>query len=90
MQMAALVQANPAYPNEKIVNGYKKTMTRFVDRTPLPELLATQEGLYRLERQTVLDLKQAVIQWMAGLETKRRKYAALIEQLDYTVEHPNY
>ncbi|MFZ2633669.1 MAG: hypothetical protein WA081_11115 [Desulfosalsimonadaceae bacterium] len=90
MQLAVLVQLNPAYPNEKIVSGYKKTMTRLVDRTPLPELLATQEGLYRLDRQTVLDLKQTALQWMAGLEAKRRECAALIEQLDYTVEHPNY
>jgi hypothetical protein len=90
MQLAALVQENPAYPNEKIVNGYKKTMARLMDGTSLPELLATQEGLYRLDRQTVLDLKQDALKWMAGLEAKRREYAALIEKLDYTVEHPNY
>lgn len=90
MQLAALVQENPAYPNEKIVNGYKKIMARLMDGTPLPELLATQEGLYRLDRQTVLDLKQDALKWMAELEAKRREYAALIEKLDYTVEHPNY
>jgi len=89
MKLAGLVRENPTYLNDNIVSGYKKTMTRLVEGTPLPELLSTQEGLYRLELQTVLDLKQSALQWMAGLEAKQRECAALIEQLDYTVEHPN-
>lgn len=88
MKLEALVQENPVYLNDQIVSNYKKTMARLLDGTTLPELLATQRGLYRLEKQTVLDLKEATLAWKAGLEAKQRECAALIEQLEYTVEHP--
>ena len=65
-------------------------MNRLIAGTAVPELLSTQEGLYRLDRETVLQLREEAVQWASGLEAKRQECDALIAQLDYTVAHPNY
>ncbi|MFZ2633921.1 MAG: hypothetical protein WA081_02615 [Desulfosalsimonadaceae bacterium] len=87
IKQAALPYVNP---NDKVVNTYKQTMNRLITGTAVPELLSTQEGLYRLERETVLQLREEALQWAAGLEAKRRECDALIAKLDYTLAHPNY
>ncbi|MFZ2631417.1 MAG: hypothetical protein WA081_18740 [Desulfosalsimonadaceae bacterium] len=87
MKQAAIPYENP---NQKIVNRYKKTMSRLISGSVTPELLSTQEGLYRLDRETLLQLKEDAAKWVAALEAKAEECAALITQVDYTVAHPNY
>jgi len=87
IKQAALPYVNP---NDKVVNTYKQTMNRLIAGAAVPELLSTQEGLYRLERETVLQLREEAVRWAAALEAKRQECDALIAQLDYTVAHPNY
>ena len=77
-------------PNEKIVNDYKQTMRRMLSKTAVPELLRSPERLYRLERETLLQLKADAAGWMTALEAKLEEYVALIVQADYSVAHPNY
>jgi hypothetical protein len=87
LKQGALPDINP---NEKVVSDYKLTMQRMIAKTAVPELLRTPEGLYRLERETLLQLKADAVGWVTALEAKLEEYAALIVQVDYTVEHPNY
>jgi len=87
IKQAALPYINP---NDKVVNTYKQTMNRLIAGTAVPELLSTQEGLYRLERETVLQLREEAVRWGAGLAARQQECDALIAQLDYTLAHPNY
>jgi hypothetical protein len=64
-------------------------MAKLIDSPPLPELLATRAGLCLLEQETLTDLKQAAAEWIDRLEARQMEYVALIEQLDYTIQHPN-
>jgi len=80
-------------PSERIASDYRKTLHRLTVATAnvaVPDLLTQQEGLYRLDRQTLLQLKESASQWISALEAKLEECAALIAQVDYTVAHPNY
>ncbi len=87
IKQAALPYVNP---NDKVVNTYKQTMNRLIAGAAVPELLSTQEGLYRLQRETVLQLREEAVQWASGLAARQQECDALITQLDYTLAHPNY
>jgi hypothetical protein len=71
-------------PPERIVGDYRKTLHRLTVATAnaaIPELLTHQEGPYRLDSQTLLQLKESASQWISALEAKLEECAALIAQL---------
>lgn len=70
IKLSALLYENPAYVNQKIVTDYKKTVERGIKGMVLPELLSTQDGLYRLDREILLQLKADAAGWVSALEAR--------------------
>ena len=90
---AAAEAASGQTPSERIASEYRKTLHRLTVATAnaaVPDSLTQQEGLYLLDKQSLLQLKESAAQWASALEAKLEECAALIAQVEYTVAHPNY